>query len=111
MEAAEKTYGFIKDSRGQRSRRTTTKGWEFLIKRRDVSESWIPLADLKEYKPLDITEYATRNKIEKEPVFSWWVPPMLKKCSSIIPAVASRVRIKSMKHGMKILHDNRSLRN
>ena len=46
-EAIEKYDGYVKDSKGRRSVKITTKGYYFLTKFRDVSESWIPLADLK----------------------------------------------------------------
>ena len=46
-EAIEKSDGYVKDSKGRRSRRMTTKGYYFLAKFIDVSDSWIPLADLK----------------------------------------------------------------
>ena len=51
-EAIEKSDGYTKDSKGRRSRKITTKGYDLLTKFRDGSESWIPLADLKEYNIL-----------------------------------------------------------
>ena len=51
-EAKEKSDGYTKDSKGRRSRKITTKGYDLLNKFRDESESWIPLAYLKEYKTL-----------------------------------------------------------
>ena len=57
-EATEESDGYVKDSKGRRSRKITTKGCDFLTKFRDGSKSWIPLADLKEYNPLEIAEYA-----------------------------------------------------
>ena len=57
---------------------------------------------MKEYNPLEIAEYAISNKLEKEPAFAWWVPHVIKKRNKIISAVASRVRIKNMKYGMRI---------
>ena len=64
-EAIEKSDGYVKDSKVRRSRRITTKVYDFLTKFRDGSESCIPLADLKEYNPSDIAEYAISNKLEK----------------------------------------------
>ena len=72
--AIEKSDGYTKDAKGRISRKITTKGYDFLTKFIDGSKSWIPLADLKEYNPLDIAEYVISNKFEKEPVFAWWVP-------------------------------------
>ena len=66
--------GYTKDSKERRSRKITTKGYDFLTKFRDGSESWIPLADLKKYNPLEFAEYAISNKLEKGPAFAWWVP-------------------------------------
>ena len=60
-EAIEKSDRYTKDSKGRRSIKITTKGYDFLTKFRDGSESWIPLADLKEYNPLEIAEYTIRN--------------------------------------------------
>ena len=73
-----------------------------MTKFRDGFESWIPLADLKEYNPLEIAEYAISNKLEKEPAFAWWVPHVIKKRNKIISAVDSRVRINNIKNGMII---------
>ena len=70
-EAIDKSDVYTKDSKGRRSRKITTKGYDFLTKFRDASESWIPLADLKEYNLLEIAEYAISNKLEKEPAFAW----------------------------------------
>ena len=46
-EAIEKYDEYVKDSKGRRSRKITTKGYDFLTKFRDGSESWIQLAYLK----------------------------------------------------------------
>ena len=101
-EAIERSDGYAKDSKGRRSGKITTKGYDFLAKFRDGSESWIPLADLKEYNPLEIAEYDISNKLEKEPAFAWWVPHVIKKQNKIISVVASMVQIKNMKYGMRI---------
>ena len=60
------------------------------------------MTDTKEYNPLDIVEYAAYNKIDKEPEFAWWVPHAIKKWNNIISAVASRIRIKDVKYGIRI---------
>ena len=99
-EAIDKSDGYTKDSKGRRSIKITTKGYDFLTKFRDGSESWIPLADLKEYNPLEIAEYAISNKLEKEPAFAWLVPHVIKKRNKIISAVAIRLRIKNMKYSV-----------
>ena len=58
-EAIEKS----ENSKGRISRNITTKGYDLLTKFRDGSESWIPLADLKEYNPLKIAESAINKKL------------------------------------------------
>ena len=40
--------------------------------------------------------------MEKEPAFAWWVTHVIKKQNKIIYVVASRVRIKNTKYGMRI---------
>ena len=42
-EAIEKSDGYVKDFKGRISRKITTKGYDFLTKFRDGSESWIPM--------------------------------------------------------------------
>ena len=42
---------FIVTSSGNRRRRETTKGWDMLIRRKDVSTTWVPLKDKKESYP------------------------------------------------------------
>ena len=101
-EATEKSDGYVKDSKGRISRGITTKGYDLLTKFRDGFESWLPLVDLKQYNPLEIADYAISNKLEKGPGFAWLVPHVIKKLNNIISAVASRVRIKNLKYGMKI---------
>ena len=61
-EAIEKSDRYTKYSKGRRSRKITMRGYDFLTKFRDGSESWIPLADLKEYNPLEIMQSATSCK-------------------------------------------------
>ena len=46
-ESIEKSDGYVKDSKGRRSRRINPKGYDFFTNFRDGSESWIRLADLK----------------------------------------------------------------
>ena len=62
-ESIDKSDGYTKDSKERRSRKITTKGYYFPTKFRDGSKSWIPLANLKEYNPLEIAEYAISNQL------------------------------------------------
>ena len=84
--------GYTKDSRGRKSRKITTKGWDLLVKWRDSSKSWLPLHDLKESNPLDVAEYALAKKISKEPAFTWWVPYVLRERDAIISLVKTRLK-------------------
>jgi hypothetical protein len=51
------------DPNGRTSRWMTTKGWKLLVEWKDGSIDWIPLKDLKESYPVQVTEYAVGNKI------------------------------------------------
>ena len=62
----------------------TTKGCDILIKWRDQSSTWIPLASAKESFPIQIAEYAVSQNIHNKPVFKWWVKPCLRKRDTII---------------------------
>ena len=96
------SQGYYIGLKGSKPKKITTKGWNFLIKWRDGSQSWMPLADMKEEKPPEVAEYATTNKLVKELAFSWWVSHTLKKRHHIISAVKQRVNIKSRKYGIRV---------
>ena len=40
--------------------------------------------------PIQLSEYAVKNKISEEPVFDWWTKHVLKKCNGIISKIDSR---------------------
>ena len=90
---------------GQIRLRTTTKGWKLLIKRKDKSEVWINLADMKKAHPVETVEYARARGISNEPAFAWWVPYTLRKREVILAAVKSRIRKTTHKYGIKIPRD------
>ena len=46
--ALKQADAFIVTSSGNRRRRETTKGWDILIRWKDVSTTWVPLKDKKE---------------------------------------------------------------
>ncbi len=48
------------------------------------------MADLKESRPIETSEFAMTASIDHEPVFNWWVPYTLKKCDRIISMVWKR---------------------
>ena len=69
----------------------TKIGWQFLVKWKDVIDSWVQSKDLKESNPLEVAKYATARGVEDETDFSWWVPYTKRKCDFIMTAVSSRV--------------------
>ncbi len=64
--------------------RYTTRGWRFLVNWKDGSTSYVPLREMKNTYPIETTDYAMANRLEKEPAFVWWVPYVLKKRKCII---------------------------
>jgi hypothetical protein len=75
------------DPNGQTTRRMTTKGWKLLVKWKDGTTDWLPLKDLKESYPVQVTEYAVTNKIAEQPAFAWWLPYIHRKRERIIQKV------------------------
>ena len=78
--------------------RQSTMGWSFQIKWKSGSTEWVPLKDLKETNPVDVFDYATDRRIEKEPEFPLWVPYTLRKRDVTVLTVSSRVRKFSQKY-------------
>ena len=69
-----KEDGFTTCQRGKRRLRKATIGWQCLVQWSDASETWVPLKDSKESRPVEMAEYARARGIENEPAFAWWVP-------------------------------------
>ena len=65
-------------------------------------EQWIPLKDMKESYPIETAEYAQARKLHDEPAFRWWVPYTLKKRSTIVSKVRTRVRKVTHKYGIEV---------
>ena len=93
---------FIASRNGRKRRKETTRGWEFLIKWKDGSETWTPLKDMKESYPVQIAEYSIQNKIHEEPAFAWWVPTVIKKRKAILAKVKSKYWQRTHKYGIEI---------
>ena len=81
---------FIINSSGNRQRRETTKGWNMLVRWKDGSTTWVPLKDIKESYPVQVSEYAVLTRIQEEPAFAWLVPRMLRKRNQIVAKVKSK---------------------
>jgi hypothetical protein len=63
---------------------------------------WIPLKVLKESNPIETAEFAVSRGIQDEPVFSWWIPYVMRKRDRIISSVNSRVKKVTHKYGVAI---------
>jgi len=57
---------------------------------------------MKDSNLLEVAEYATANKLQKEPAFAWWIAHTLRKRTQIIRSVKQRVKIKHEKYGFRI---------
>ena len=66
-----------------RKRVITIKGWEFQIEWIDGTRTWVPLLDLKESNPVELTEYLKSRKIDDKSALAWWVNWTLKRREKI----------------------------
>jgi len=60
-DAIPQSQGTYVNQYGVKRRKTTTRGWGFLIKWKDGSTDWILLKDLKESYPVKLAHYATHK--------------------------------------------------
>eukprot|EP00978_Attheya_sp_CCMP212_P044367 scaffold308232_cov43-Attheya_sp.AAC.2 len=88
--AAKRDDMYIVGNNGNKHMRRTTKGWKLLVKWKDGSSDWLPLADLKESDPVQTVEYAVANRLENEPAFAWWVKETINRRDQIISQVKTR---------------------
>jgi hypothetical protein len=72
------------------SRPITIQGWEICVSWQDGSTSWYAMSDIKNSYPVQLAKYATANKLQNLPAFSWWVKHVLKKESRLIKAMKLR---------------------
>jgi hypothetical protein len=70
--------------------RTTTKGWDLKVERKDGTPSWAPLKDLKASNQAEVTERAVGNQIHEEPAFCWWVLRVLRDAKRPLKKVKSK---------------------
>ena len=73
-----------------------------LIRQKDGLTTWVPLKDMKESYPVQISEYAVLTQIQEEPEFVWWVPHVLRKRNRIVAKVKSKYWIRTHKFGLKV---------
>jgi hypothetical protein len=100
--AVPKSDRYVITARGQRRPKKSTAGWKLLVKWKDGSETWVPLKDLKESHPIEVSEFAKARGIDDEPAFAWWVPYTLRKRDIIISAIKTRIRKTTHKYGIEI---------
>jgi hypothetical protein len=101
-EAITPEEGTYTTSYGVTKKIITTKGWQLKVEWKDGTSSWIPLKDIKESNPLDVSEYARARKIIHQPAFAWWCPHVLRKKDRIIKQVQHRLIKKNLKFGIKV---------
>ena len=68
----------------------------------DNSTSWVKLSRMKESNPIELAEYAEQAGISKEPAFLWWVNHVLRKRTTIIRKMKSRLTKRKIKFGVEI---------
>ena len=75
---------WISSSNGQQRMCPTTKGWQLLVRWKDVTSSWIALKDLTDLNPIKTAEYAAANGVSEQPAFAWWAKSILSKRRRIL---------------------------
>ena len=80
----------------------TTKGWDLQVSWKDGTTDWIPLSQLKESNPIEVSEYAVAQNLQNEPAFKWWVPKVFRRRNRLINKVKTRARKLSMKFGLDV---------
>lgn len=93
---------FVVTRSGRKLPKRTTRGWEFCLKYKDESTSWVKLKDLKDAEPILLAEYAVNNNLQHEPAFAWWVPYTLRKRDRIIKAMKKRYFRVNQKYGIEL---------
>ena len=95
--------GFVESYNGQKKPTITTKGWEALVRWKDSSSSWIPLALIKESNLVEMAEATIAFGVSKEPAFNWWVKHVLKHRERLINKLKLHVVRKGrLKFGIQI---------
>ena len=62
---------YITTKSGQHRILKTALGWKLLVQWNNGTEKCIPLKDLKDYNPVEVSEFASASGIESEPDFLW----------------------------------------
>ena len=72
------------------------------VRWKDGSTTWVPLKDMKESYPGQVSEYAVLTRIQEEPAFAWWVPHVLRNRNRIVGKVKSKYWIRTHKFCLKV---------
>ena len=94
--------GWTTAKNGRKSCKHTTKGWFICVEWKDGNEKWVPLKDMKESYPFQVSEYAEANNLMSDHAFAWWSPFTLKKQEQIIGTVKARLKKKTRKYGVLV---------
>ena len=100
--AVNKKDGIIVGKNGNKHKKKTTIGWEFLTRWKDDSQDWLSLKEMKDSNPLETTEFAVARNLQEEPAFALWVGDVLKTRNRIINKVKSRYWKTTHKFGIEI---------
>ena len=93
---------FVVTSSGNMRRLETTEGQDMIIRQKGGSTTCVPLKDMKESYPVQVSEYGILTRIQEEPAFVWWVPHVLQKSNWIFAKVKSKYWIRTHKFGLKV---------
>jgi hypothetical protein len=99
-----KADGMITGRNGNQHKKKTTRGWYLLVNWKDNTSDWVSLKDLKQSNPVELAEYAVRNKISDEPAFSLWVTDVLRKRNRIISKIKGKYWRMTHKYGVRLPH-------
>jgi hypothetical protein len=78
------------DQEGQPRKKTTTRGWQFLLSWKDRTSSWVWLKDIKDSFRVQVVDYAKGNGLMDEPASALWCPYVLRKCKCILAKVKTK---------------------
>ena len=93
---------YIKTKYGWRLIRQTTLVWNLLVQWKKVTEKWVPLKDLKESNPMELSAFESSIWVDIETDFVWWVPFNLRNIDMIIAAVNTRTKMVPHKYGVQL---------
>ena len=73
-----------------------------IVRWKDGSTTWVPMKEMKESYPVQVSENAVLTRIQEEPAFAWWFPHVLQKRNRIIAKLKSKYWVCTHKFGLKV---------